>query len=241
MKRLMELELRRTSLRPYWRAAGWLALGLLAMYGLMGAMPALAVHTGEALDAEDLALVAAWPGLIRMNAVLAMGCFSVFSAVLGDRLVAQEYRGRRAVLLLSYPISRRAVVWAKCALTFGVSAGACFLTTISCFALFAAAACPLGLLPQALTVQDVAGLLASALPASVLAAAIGLLSARVGFWKNSTAGSVVASILLVSLCSNALVAAAAPALPLLFTGILLAAALLACGSLANRVETMEAL
>ena len=231
MRRLMMLELRRTSLRPYWRAACWIALGLLAAYALMGAIPAVSASQGEPLDPADLELVGTWPGLIRMNAVLSMVCFSVFSAVLGDRLVAREYRGRRAVLLLSYPTSRRAVVWAKCGLVFGVTAVACLAATLGCFCAFALAAVPLGLLPQALTAGDM----------SVLAASVGLLAARAGFWKRSTAAAVVTSLLLVSLCSNLLVAVADPGVLLAFTGLFLAAALLACGSLANAAEAMEAL
>ena len=241
MRRLMMLELRRTSLRPYWRAACWIALGLLAAYALMGAIPAVSASQGEPLDPADLELVGSWPGLIRMNAVLSMVCFSVFSAVLGDRLVAREYRGRRAVLLLSYPTSRRAVVWAKCGLVFGVTAVACLAATLGCFCAFALAAVPLGLLPQALTAGDVGALAVSALPMSVLAASVGLLAARAGFWKRSTAAAVVTSLLLVSLCSNLLVAVADPGVLLAFTGLFLAAALLACGSLANAAEAMEAL
>lgn len=240
MPKLIELELRRTRLQPYLMGAAILTAAILGFYLLMGAMPSLSASQGEIMPDADLAMFGAWPGLIHMISIIAMACFSVFSAVLGARFVIADYTGGRAVLLLSYPVPRRRVLRAKCTLTAGLTVLCCLIACVVSLALFVPVALLFGWLgaPTGAILQTAVFM---ALCMSILSAAIGLISTCIGFAKRSLVAAVVAAVILSSVGSNIFALAASPAVMLLLSVLATAVAAVCYLSLARAVSNMEVL
>ena len=238
MKKLIQLELKGTGLRPYvWAAAAILA-GLAAMGGLLLSIPAVTASMGEALEADDALLFSSWDHLLPVQSVLAMAAFSILAAVMGGRFVVSEYGGKQVILLFSYPVPRRAVLLAKCLLVFGFPAAAGILVNLAVCAGLGLSSNLLGIVagPFGGDALRTLGLLSVEL--GVLAGAIGLLSLTVGFGRRTTSPTIVAGVVLA--CAAAQMLSAVPALGLSVTLGALALAMASVLWLSGRVERMEA-
>ena len=241
MTPLMKLELRRTSLRPYCLAALWVLLGVGLLTGLMAALPAMSAAAGEELEADELLLFSRWESLLPVVGVLNMAAFSIFSGVVGARFVVSEYSGGRAILLLSYPVSRRAVMGAKCTIVWGFSALASLLSMLVITAALALFSRLAGLVGEPFGPAQLGWALGLALSQALMSGAAGVLSLPFGLRRGSAVSTVVAAVVLACLCAQVL--SALPSLPLLgaSAALLTLLALVVTISLGCRAEWMEAL
>ena len=114
IKEMRELlcELVRNSLRSYHTGvfiSGALMLGLLY---LLAAIPKL--DPSE----TDLEMFMLYRSLVGLTNLMLMVIFTILSAVMSAKFVIEEYAGKRAILLFSYPISRQKVLSAKMCMIF---------------------------------------------------------------------------------------------------------------------------
>lgn len=112
MNKLISLELKRNSLRSYHTGvfiSGALMLGLLY---LLAAIPRL--DPSE----TDLEMFMLYRGLIGLTDIMLMVIFTILSAVMSSKSIIEEYAGKRAILLFSYPVSRQKVLSAKMCMVF---------------------------------------------------------------------------------------------------------------------------
>ena len=121
MRNLIALELKRNRLRPYHIATLICGVTMLGFQYLMAAIPYM---DPTEPDAE---LFSQYPFLMGITCLVCMAIFSILSAVMASRFVVEEYSGKRAILLLSYPISRKKVLCAKMMLVFAYTAGGMLL------------------------------------------------------------------------------------------------------------------
>ena len=121
MRNLIALELKRNRLRPYHIATLICGVTMLGFQYLMAAIPYM---DPTEPDAE---LFSQYPFLMGITCLVCMAIFSILSAVMASRFVVEEYSGKRAILLLSYPISRKRVLCAKLMLVFAYTAGGMLL------------------------------------------------------------------------------------------------------------------
>ena len=112
MRNLIALELKRNRLRPYHIATLICGVTMLGFQYLMAAIPYM---DPTEPDAE---LFSQYPFLMGITCLVCMAIFLILSAVMASRFVVEEYSGKRAILLLSYPISRKKVLCAKLMLVF---------------------------------------------------------------------------------------------------------------------------
>lgn len=101
MNKLITLELKRNRLRPYHIAVLICGVTMLAFQYLMAAVPH--IDPTEA----DIEMFSSYTFLIGLNNIVCMAIFSILTAVMSARFVVEEYTGKRAILLFSYPISRK--------------------------------------------------------------------------------------------------------------------------------------
>lgn len=241
MKNLISLEMRRTPLKTYRLAALWVLLGVGALAGLMAAIPTVSLAMGEPLDEADLFIFSRWDALLPVVGVLNMAAFAIFTGVMGSKFVITEYAGKRAVLLLSYPVSRRAVLWSKCTLVFGFSTLAALLCSLTVTAGLVICSHLFSLVAQPFGGKELTYALGLSLCLAVMSGAVGLLALPFGFRKGSVASAIVAAVVISCLCAQLLSALRSLAVTAAAAGAAVLLALLAVSCLAGRVDRMEAL
>ena len=121
MRKLIALELKRNRLRSYHIAVLICGVMMLGFQYLMAAIPYMAPTE------PDAELFSQYPFLMGITCLVCMAIFSILSAVMASRFVVEDYSGKRAILLLSYPISRKKVLSAKLMLVFTYTVGAMLL------------------------------------------------------------------------------------------------------------------
>lgn len=241
MRKLIVLELRRTPLHTYRQAALWVLLGVGVLAGLMAAIPAVSLTIGEPLDGGDLLIFSRWDTLLPVAGVLTMAALAIFAGVMGSKFVVSEYTGKRAILLLSYPVSRRAVLWAKCALVFSFTALLAFLSSLAVTAGLAAYSALFSLVGQPFTWAQMTYALGLSAALAVMSGAVGLLALPFGMRKGSVAATVVAAVVLACVCAQLMSVMGTLTAAIAAAGLLLVLALAAVAGLARKVDRMEAL
>lgn len=234
LKTLIGLEAAKGNLRPFHLASGIIALCLLGMLYLLAAIP----HFDPA-DAGEVLFIT-YEGLGVMNGVLSMAAFAILAAVLGSRMVVEEYRGGRAALLLSWPVPGRRLMAAKLLAVSGYAAGAMLLCGCGVLGIFFLTEGIFPLCADRLDSEAVLKAVSFLAVCTLMAAGLGLVSVWIGFVKKSVPAAVVASVLLASAaCQLASAAMVTPAAPAAGAAFITAAAALAVLDLLRRAEEME--
>ena len=188
----------------------------------------------------DAELFSQYPFLMGITCLVCMAIFSILSAVMASRFVVEEYSGKRAILLLSYPISRKKVLCAKLVLVFAYTTGAMLLCGVVVQAVFFLTESLFPLCSDQLTIEVALQSLGFLLCYSVLAGLVGVVSLWFGFRKKSVSVTIVTSVILATIVCQMISAALAFLLMmgavLGVTGILAA---LAIKNLLRQVNNME--
>ncbi len=234
MRKLIALELKRNRLRPYHIATLICGLTMLGFQYLMAAIPYM-----EPTE-PDAELFSQYPFLMGITCLVCMAIFSILSAVMASRFVVEEYSRKRAILLLSYPISRKKVLCAKLVLVFAYTVGAMLLCGAVIQAVFFLTESLFPLCSDQLTINMFLQSLGFLLSCSILAGLLGVVSLWFGFRKKSVSMTIVASVVLAALVCQ-VIAAALAFLPMMgaalgVTGILAA---LAIKNLLRQINNME--
>ena len=234
MRNLIALELKRNRLRPYHLATLICGVMMLGFQYLMAAIP----HMDP--TEPDAELFSQYPFLMGITCLVCMAIFAILSAVMASRFVGEEYSGKRAILLLSYPISRKTVLCAKLVLVFAYTVSAMLLCGAVIQAVFFLTVSLFPLCSDQLTVEVVLQSLGFLLCCSILAGLLGVVSLWFGFRKKSVSMTIVVSVILVTIVCQIISAALAflPMMGIVFgvTGII---AILAIQSLLRQVKNME--
>lgn len=235
MKKLIKLELKRNSLMPYHLCTIISTIIMLGFIYLMVAIPKM--EPGDS-DAE---LFSSYNFIIGLTQVVSMGIFSIMSAVMASKFVVEEYSGKKAILLFSYPISRDKILNVKILLVFlytflamsisGEIILLVFMFTESLFPL-----CSGDVISVGLIIKSVLSLISYAL----ISASCGVISLWFGFVKKSVITTIVTScIIMVLICqivAMSLFSSILIVFILLLVGLL---TLLAVYNLWSRVRKME--
>lgn len=234
MRRLISLELRRTSLRTCRAAALIIGLAVLALLYLLASIPYWEPNSADLEILKDRA------SLTGIGALLLMCAFSVLCAVLGAKCVVEEYTGKGAVLLLSYPVRRRDILAAKLCLTAGFTVAASLLCGGAALGVFCLSECVFPLCSGSMAVREILRGLQSLVWASLLAGALGLIGLWFGFRGRSAVRSVVAAVLLATVACQVMSAALmAPAVWPALLALAAVPAALCAADLGRMVEKME--
>lgn len=234
MRNLIALELKRDRLRPYHIATLICGVTMLGFQYLMAAIPHMDPTDP---DAESFSQ---YPFLMGITCLVCMAIFAILSAVMASRFVVEEYSGKRVILLLSYPISRKKVLCAKLVLVFAYTVGAMLLCGAAIQAVFFLTEALFPLCSDQLTIEVILQSLGFLLCCSVLSGLLGVVSLWFGFHKKSVSVTIVASVILAALVCQ-VISAAIQHIPLLWIAIGMAAigSWIAVLDLFRQVEGME--
>lgn len=196
MRNLINLELRKNNIRTYFLSALIITAVMLGLLYLFAAMPYIEPNASESLEFASYEAVLGLTGLINMV------CFCVLSAVMYSRFVIGEYAGKQAMLLFSYPVSRKKIFLSKIVLISTLTIVGLIVSNMSIFLFFALTESVFSIVKDSFTFGVVIQLIFKTLSMAVLAAELGIVSMGIGFIKKSVPVTIVSAVILCSLITN---------------------------------------
>ena len=202
MLKLIRLELTKNKLTTYLMAVLCIFVTCLGFSFLFGFIPL--IESVDGVIPKDMEKFQRWGGFISLVSILYAMSFGILSAVMHTKFTVEEYTGKSAVLLFSYPQSRSKILFAKCSLVFCFTAVSMFVCNVISVLIFSFFSNIFTILSEQFNSSFFLTLLSISGVCSLLAASIGLIAMRVGFWKKSLIATVVTAVILIVPFSNAL-------------------------------------
>lgn len=190
MNKLISLELKRNRLRSYHTSvfiSGVLMLGLLY---LLAAIPKL--DPSE----TDLEMFLSYHSLVGLTNIMLMVIFIILSAVMSAKFIIEEYAGKKAILLFSYPVSRQKVLSAKMCMVFFYTVTAMCVCGIVIFGIFFATESVFQICSDTLNLNTILYCGFSLVCYSLLAGVWGIVALWIGFGKQSITVTIVAAVII---------------------------------------------
>lgn len=240
MLKLIQLELLKHKITTYLWASFYIFAACLSLSFLFGFTPQ--IESVDAVVLKDMEIFQQWNGFISLVSILFVLSFGILSAVMHTKFTVEEYTGKRAVLLFSYPQSRGRILFAKCVLVFCFTAVSMFVCNVAAVLIFSVFSNMFALLPEQFGLSMLPTLLSVSGVSSLLAASIGLIALRIGFWKKSLTATIVTAVILVVPFSNvlSLLPEHAGTVHLVGMAVLLIIGLLIAAGLIRNANKMEA-
>lgn len=234
INKLLFLEIERNRLRPYYIAVFISNLFMLGFIYLMAAIPKIDPYDS---DAE---LFNSYSFVIGLTMVVMMGIFIIISATVASKVIVDEYRDKKAMLLFLYPISRKKIMGAKMILVFIFTFALMMLSGICIFTIFIITESIYPICIDTITIELVIRSVIYLISYSFVASCCGIVSGWIGFRKKSTIGTVIAAcIIMIIVCQISAMTFFSKETMILLIVILGAIAISAAVSLKNQVEKME--
>lgn len=189
MNRLISLELKRSRFHPYHMAVLIIAVVLLGMIYLFASIPRMAPAD------TDNQMFQSYYGLIGLENLLFIAIFIILSAAISAKLIVEEYSGKRAILMFSYPVPRQKILSAKLLLVYGYTVSAMFLTGVAVFGIFFLTEAIFPLCADQMTIATVIYGVVSLACCSLIAGAWGIVALWIGFRKQSVTVTMVAAVI----------------------------------------------
>lgn len=194
---LLKMELKKINIRPYCISALVICFCLLGLFYIFAWVP----HLESGSEASEI-LFSSYRGIAAVGGAIALMAFSGLASAMGFGYVMKEYSGSCAILLFSYPIDRKIVVWVKTGLLLAFITVALPACTYGSFLAFAVTGHMLSLVDNGLYIMDLLLIYRDTLILAFLADGIVLCSIRIGFIKKSNSITVLSAVLLSMLLAN---------------------------------------
>ncbi|MCQ4637575.1 ABC transporter permease [Anaerovorax odorimutans] len=236
MNKLIALELKRNGLRSYNLAVIIITAVMLLLLYLLAAIPKIDPAENE------LAMFMSYKSLLGLTNIICMVAFMILSSAMSAKFIVEEYSGKRAALLFSYPVARWRILRAKLTMVFLYTAASMLLCGMIALGVFFSTESVFHLCADQLTIGIVCNGLLSLLLYSLAAGVWGMVALWFGFCKQSVIVTIIAAVIFsVILCQ--LMSAAFILNPLMSAAIVLVSGL-ACvifvlSSLKRKISCME--
>lgn len=160
------------------------------------------------------------------------------------RFAVEEYKGNRAILLFSYPISRVKVLLAKVIIVCGFAFGFSLLTNLVVFGFFNVSEHFAPLVHEGQLSWMLADTMLLSVINGLLVIAVSLIALAAGLWRQSVPVTIVTSVVICSVFSSVFTQAVMNSLTSVgfmasVVAIMAAAALSVFGLAAKKVKAME--
>lgn len=233
--KLLRLELKKNNIKSYCIAASAVFACLLGLTYIFAWVPSLGTADPNAME-----LFSTYSGIATMTGAVGLMALSALASAMGYRYVLKEYSSANAILLFTYPISRKAVVWAKIKLLLLFVSVTTLVCTFGGFIVFVLTGHIFSLVDDNLQLVDIALAFRNALVLACLTDGIALCSLRIGFIRKSNSMTVISAILLSMLLVN-LAADINQSFTTVFylSVVILVIGLLLTFNMAQKVENME--
>ena len=197
---LGRLELMKIRLSTYlWAILGifisLLALGILFLFIFQ-------IEAGGNGTSEEAEMFAIWNGLLALTSTLAFACFSILAAVIAAKVIISEYCGRNAVILLSYPVNRKAMLGTKCLVVSVITTVSAFISNTLVMGIMYVSAHIFRIMIQMNTEYYFFTVLFSSFLMGILSSAVGMIATGFGWKKRSVAATIVCSLIIVCVLAN---------------------------------------
>ena len=116
MNKLIKFELKRNSLKTYHIAVVIITVVILSFLYLLAAIPQ--IDTAD----TDTEMFMSYGFIIGLGNIISMAIFSIMSSVMASKFIVDEYTGKKAILLFSYPVDRKKILDAKIIMVFSYTA-----------------------------------------------------------------------------------------------------------------------
>lgn len=232
---ILKLELKKTNIKPYFLSAIAIFVCIMGLTYILAWVPHL-----DSGDKNAANLFSTYQGITAVSNAVALMSFSILASAMGFRYLTKEYCGGNAILLFSYPMNRKSVVWAKVAVILLFISVAMFLTEFFGFLIFTGTDSMLGMVNESLQFSDFILALRNALVLVCLADGIILCAIRLGFIKKSNSVTIIAAVIWSLLLVNPVAAINEQFLPvLLLAAVILLGGILLTINLSHKVNRME--
>lgn len=196
MFRFMKLELRRNNMKTYYFATLATFLLVVGFTYLFAYVPKLNPE-----DA-DLLLFAGYDNVITLSTLICMAIFCVLSSVMYSRFVIDEYAGKQATLLFSYPVDRRKILLAKLLVVFIYIFIAMVICNLLSLGIFGITEKIEPMVSDTMTTDIIAKAIRGTIIMGFTAASLGVVATGVGFIKKSVPTTIVSSVVMVAVLGN---------------------------------------
>ncbi|MDE7206140.1 MAG: ABC transporter permease, partial [Lachnospiraceae bacterium] len=195
-----QLELMKIRLSTYL----WAILGIFASLLALGILFLFIFQTETATGeiAEDAELFANWNGLFALTTALAFACFSILSAVIAAKVIVNEYCSKNAVILLSYPVSRKTILQTKCRIVCGITTFSAAVSNVLVIGMMYITAQVFKTVPQMNTDHFALTVLLSSILMGIASSALGVIATVIGMNKRSKTAPIISALLIVCVVTN---------------------------------------
>ncbi len=231
MNNLMKLELRRTNVKVYITTAGIITMCSFYMLYMFAYMSRIG-SDGEFFD---------YIGILSIISSINMACFCVLGSVMHSRFIIDEYLGKRAVLLFSYPIERKKMFYSKFLLVTLFTVGGMILSNLIMFVIFFLSESIFPIVNDNLSISIINKSIFITLLMAIIAGGFSAISVLIGFRRKSVPTTIVVAVILCALVTNILSLSPFTIIPTMITTVFsIIVSFISTKSLANRIKYLEA-
>lgn len=233
MSKLIALELKRNNMRTYLVTSGIACAVLLAFIYFVSyvAQVESGVHEEQFQN---------YTNIFRFTGTISLIIFSIMSATMYSRLIIDEYSGKRAALLFSYPVSRGKILLAKLLLVFVFTSVSMLICTAIPYIIFSITESVSPIVTQdTMTTGLILDTLKILVVAILAVGGIGIMAMRIGFIKKSVPATLITAFVLSAIYGNAALSANTLLSSLVIGGIGVVATIAIMIELTNKVNEME--
>ncbi|WP_336249542.1 ABC transporter permease [Stomatohabitans albus] len=194
---LMKLELRRNNMKTY-------IISTIITCIIMIVFIYLFAYAPQIDPDPELQIFAGYSNVISLFSILSMAVFATMSAVMHTSFIIEEYKGKHAILLFTYPTKRSRIILAKLLVVSLFTALAMTLSNLISFTVFGISEQFSPLIDDQLNADIVIQFIKTTSIMAITAAGIGVISVGIGFIKKSVPTTIISGVLIASLLCNAM-------------------------------------
>ena len=192
MNKLTRLELKRNSLKPYHIAVSIITVVILSFLYLLAAIPRM-----DATD-TDAEMFMSYDFIVGLDNIVSMAVFSIMSAAMASKFIVEEYAGKRAIMLFSYPVDRKKIIDTKIITVLSYTVISMLLCNGISLTIFLVTESLFPLCPDTIDTGLILNCISSMLCYSLSAGLLGIISLWFGFRKKSTIVTIISACIVVS-------------------------------------------
>lgn len=233
MRKLVCLELKRNNMKGY-AVASCISCAVLLMFIYFVSYVAQVESGVHEMQFQN------YTNIFRFTGTISLIIFSIMSAVMYAHFVIEEYSGKKAALLFSYPVSRKKILLAKLLLVFAFTSLSMLICTVIPYLVFGLTESVAPIVAQDTMTAELLTDTIKILAVAVFAVGgIGIAAMRVGFIKKSVPATLITAFLLSVTYGNAALSTNTLLSGFAMSGVGLVAAIVIIIGITGQVDRME--
>lgn len=193
MNKLINFKLKRNSLKTYHIAVVIMTVVILSFLYLLAAIPQ--IDTAD----TDTEMFMSYGFIIGLGNIICMAIFSIMSSVMASKFIVDEYTGKKAILLFSYPVDRKKILDAKIIMVFSYTAISMLVCNGIAITVFLSAESLFPLCQDSIDITLLWDCIFSVHCYSLMSALMSLVAAWFGFMKKTIIVTITSACVIVSI------------------------------------------